>query len=140
MREAILEAVQSGSIDDLRVAVDLNELKPELAAGPVADPVAFWKTLSVDGNGRDILAVLGKLFDMPYATQPLGKDPENTSLYIWPGFADRALDKLSADEEAQLASLETAEKIAVMKAGGRYTGWRVMIGADGVWHTFRRYD
>ena len=140
MREAILEAVQSGRIEDLRVAVDLNELKPELAVDAVPDPVAFWKKVSADGQGRDILVVLGKLFEQPYAVQPLGKDPENTSLYIWPAFADRAIDTLTAAETSHLEALESAEKIAAMRIGKRYTGWRLVIGADGVWHSFRRYD
>src|SRR5258705_13690998 len=46
MREAILSAVRSGRIEDLRYAYELNELKPELASEPVADPVAFWRQIS----------------------------------------------------------------------------------------------
>lgn len=140
MREAILEAVQSGQIDDLKFALDLNELKPELAADAVPDPVAFWRKMSVDGTGRDILASLGTLLELPHTVQPLGKDPENTGLFIWPAFADRPLAELSADENAQLARLESPAQVARMKMEGRYTGWRLVIGADGVWHSFRRYD
>lgn len=140
MREAILEAVQSGHLEDLRAALDLNELKPELAAEAVADPIAFWRRISDDGDGRQILATLATLLDLPYTVQPLGKDPENTRLFIWPAFADRPLNTLSSEEEKQLAALEPASRIAKMKAAGRYTGWRLVIGADGVWHVFRRYD
>ena len=140
MREAILEAVQSGRIEDLKVAFDLNELKPELAAEVVTDPVAFWRKLSDDGEGRGVLKVLGALLDLPHAVQPFGKDPENTALYVWPVFADRPLQSLTPEEEAQLSKLEAAAKIAEMRISGRYTGWRLVIGADGVWHSFRRYD
>lgn len=140
MRDAILEAVQTGEIEDLKVALDLNELKPELAAEAVPDPVAFWRKASNDGTGRDILASLGTLFELPHTIQPLGQDPENTGLYIWPAFADRPLAELSPEENAQLARLEPPETMARMKAAGRYTGWRLVIGADGVWHSFRRYD
>ncbi len=140
MRDAILEAVQTGEIDDLKIALDLNELKPELAAETVADPVAFWRKASSDGTGRDILSSLGVLLELPHTIQPLGKDPENTGLYIWPAFADRPIAQLSAEEDAQLARLEPPESVARMKAAGRYTGWRVVIGADGVWHSFRRHD
>ena len=140
MRDAILEAVQSGRLDDLKAALDLNELPPELAADPVPDPQAYWRKTSADGQGRDILTALGTLFELPFAVTPLGKDPENNRLYIWPAFADRPLASLSANEDAALTRLEGAAKAAAMKAGGRYTGWRIVIGADGVWHAFRRYD
>ena len=140
MRDAILDAVKSGLLDDLKIALDLNELKPELAAAPVPDPLAFWRKISADGEGRDILATLGILFELPYAVQPLGKDPENTRVFVWPAFADRPLATLTADEDAHLLRLEPAAKAAAMKTQGRYTGWRLVIGADGVWHVFRRYD
>jgi hypothetical protein len=140
MRDAILEAVQTGDIEDLKAALDLNELKPELAAEVVPDPVAFWRKASADGTGHDILATLGTLFELPHTVQPLGKDPENTGLFIWPAFADRPLAQLSMDEDAQLARLEPPDRVQRMKADGRYTGWRLVIGADGVWHSFRRYD
>lgn len=140
MLDAILEAVQSGRLDDLQAAVDLNELKPELSSHPVPDPVAFWRARSRDGEGRDILAALGALLDQPFATLPLGKDPENTALFVWPAFADRSLAALTADELNHLKMLEPAGKVAEMQTLGHYTGWRLVIGADGVWHSFRRYD
>jgi hypothetical protein len=140
MRGAILEAVQSGRLDDLKVAVDLNELKPDLDAVAVPDPIAFWRAKSADGTGADILAALGLLLDGPYAIEPLGKDPENARLFVWPSFALRPLVALTATEEALLQRLEPAAKVAAMKAAKRYDGWRVIIGADGVWHVFRRYD
>ena len=140
MRDAILEAVRSGRLEDLKIAMDLNELKPELAAQPVGDPIAFWQRISSEGHGRDVLAVLDALFDMPFSIQPLGKDPENTRLFVWPAFADRPMAALTSEEEAQLSRIETADKIQAMKLQGKYVGWRLIIGADGVWHAFRRYD
>lgn len=140
MREALQDAVRSGRLEDLKYAMDLNELKPELSADPVPDPIAFWRKLSADGQGGDILAALGLLLDLPYSVQPLGKDPENTRLFIWPAFADRDLASLTAQEDAQLLKLEGAAKAGQMKSAGKYTGWRLVIGGDGVWHAFRRYD
>ena len=140
MKEAILEAVASGRLDDLKVAFDLNELKPELSSEAISDPVTFWRAHSADGDGADILKTLGILLELPFAVLPLGKDPENTGLYVWPAFADRTLSALTADEAAHLALLEPSSKAAAMRASGRYTGWRLVIGADGVWHSFRRYD
>ena len=140
MRDVLLEAVQSGRLEELKYAFDLNDLKPELAADYVADPVAFWRKVSADGEGRDILASLGAMLDKPPRLEPLGKDPENSGLYIWPAFADRPPATLTADEAEHLERLEGAANAARMKALGRYTGWRLVIGADGVWHAFRRTD
>jgi hypothetical protein len=71
---------------------------------------------------------------------PLGKDAENTRLFVWPKFADTPFAELTPDDLAVLDRSEPPAKIAAMKAVGHYTGWRLVIGADGVWHSFRRYD
>src|SRR5262249_46339126 len=45
VREAILSAVRSGRIEDLRYAWDLNELKPDLGVA-ASDPIVHWKQIS----------------------------------------------------------------------------------------------
>ncbi|MFM9846340.1 MAG: hypothetical protein ACKVP3_04180, partial [Hyphomicrobiaceae bacterium] len=77
MREAILTAVRSGKMEDLRIAVELNEMKPIITDKAVPDPVAHWRQASVDGEGREILAILGQLLDAGYTVLPIGKDLEN---------------------------------------------------------------
>src|SRR5262249_60141565 len=91
MREAILSAVKSGRIEDLRYAYELNELKPELAAEPVADPVAFWKQISSDGRGLEVLAALGQILESGWVALPTGRDLENNRIYVWPDFAELPL-------------------------------------------------
>jgi hypothetical protein len=140
MVEAILNAVRSGKIDDLQDALDWNEMKPDLAAEPVPDPIAHWKKLSPDGKGLNILEVLGKLLDGKPAIVPLGRDVENNRLYVWPHFADTPMSKMTADELAALRALLPADDLAAMQAKDRYRGWRLVIGADGTWHAFRRMD
>ena len=140
MREVILDAVHSGRLEDLQIALDLNELKPELAATPVPDPIAYWRSVSTDGQGRDVLAALGMLLELPYTTVPLGKDVENNKMYVWPAFADRPLATLTSEEAIDLRRLVPDAEAEHMTLAGRYTGWRVVIGADGVWHSFRRHD
>ncbi len=72
MREAILSAVKSGRIEELRHAWELNELKPDLGGASVGDPVAYWKQISGDGEGREILAALAEILDAGYVVLPLG--------------------------------------------------------------------
>jgi hypothetical protein len=138
MREAILNAVSSGRIEDLRVAYDLNELKPDLAAEPVADPVAFWQQISGDGRGLEILAALGQILEAGYVALPTGRDLENNRIFVWPYFAEVPLAGLRPAQEVELMRLLGAPAAREAKAQGRYSWWRIAIGADGVWHSFRK--
>jgi hypothetical protein len=136
MIEAMLVAVRSGRIEDLQDALDWNELKPELGPVPVADPIAHWKGLSKDGQGRDVLAVLGALLASPPATVPYGRDLENNRLYVWPRFAETTVAGLEGPDKELLGKIATPEAVEKMQSAGRYSGWRLVIGADGTWHSF----
>jgi hypothetical protein len=138
MRNAILTAVQSGEIEDLRFAVELNELKPELGAAAGSDPIAHLKSLSGDGEGREILAVLGKLLDGGYALVPTGKDIENNRVYIWPYLAEVPLGTLSPAQQVELYRLVSPAEADAMRAAKKWTWWRLAIGADGTWLSFGR--
>jgi hypothetical protein len=138
MREAILSAVRSGQIEELRQAYELNELRPTLADQPVSDPVAYWKQVSSDGQGLEVLAALGEVLDAGYVVLPLGRDLENNRVYVWPYFAEMPLDKLTPGQEVELLRLACPAAVREMKAQNRYTSWRIAIGADGVWHSFRK--
>jgi hypothetical protein len=138
MREAILAAVRSGNIEELRHAFELNELKPELGPEPVGDPVAFWKKISGDGEGREVLAVLAEILDAGYVAVPLGRDLENNRIYVWPYFAEVPLQKLTPAQQVELLRLVPPAAAKEMVQTGKYTYWRLAIGADGTWHHFRK--
>jgi hypothetical protein len=138
MREAILTAVRSGQIEDLRTAVELNEIKPVIADVAVGDPIAHWRQVSADGEGREILSVLGQILDAGYVTLPIGRDLENNRVYVWPYFAGLALDKLTPAQEAELLGIVPAAAVEEMRKGGRYTYYKLGIAADGTWHFFLR--
>ena len=139
MREAILGAVRSGRIDELRHAWELNELKPDLGIAPApGDPIAHWKRISGDGEGREILAALGEILEAGYVVLPLGRDLENNKIYVWPYLAEVALDKLNPAQEVEALRLVAPTALQEMRSTGKYTHWRIAIGADGTWHSFRR--
>ncbi len=138
MREAILAAVHSGRIEELLTPLQWNELKPDLADAAVDDPVAFWKSASGDGEGREILAVLARILELPHAREPLGRDVENNAIYVWPYLAAADLDKLTPAEEVDLYRLISPADAKAMRAGKKWTWWRLSIGADGTWLSFRR--
>lgn len=138
MRDALLAAVRSGRIEDLKVALELNELPPEIADTAVLDPIAYWREHSLDGAGHEILAALGNIIDAGFAVVPLGPDVENNRLYVWPYLAERNFADLKPADEVALLRLVPADAYAAFKASGHYQGWRLVIGADGVWHSFKR--
>ncbi len=138
MREAILTAVRSGKMDDLRIAVELNEIKPIIAETPTPDPIQHWRQVSADGEGREILAILGQLLDAGYTVLPIGKDLENNRVYVWPYFAEMKLDSLTPAQEVELMRLVPGAAFRDMKQTGRYTHYKLGIGADGTWHFFIR--
>jgi len=140
MREAMLAAIESGDIEELRHAYDLNESKPDLGAPPKTDPVAHWKRISGDGQGREVLAALSLILEAGYVVLPLGPDLENNQLYVWPYFAEWPLSRLTARQEVELLRLAPPSAAREMKEKGKYTHWRLVIGADGSWHTLRKGD
>ncbi len=140
MIDAILVAVNSGEIEDLRTAIEWNELPPAFAADPVDEPIAFLKEASADKSGHQMLAILGNLLAVGPARQHLGRDPENSGVFVWPYLAERPLDQLTPAEEVDLYRLVPPDIIIAMRAAKRWTWYRVVIGADGTWHAFMRHD
>jgi hypothetical protein len=139
LREALLAAVESGEIEDLRHALDLSEIKPDAGApDKAADPVAHWKAMSGDGKGREALAALSLILESGYVAVPRGADIENNQLYVWPYFAETPMGKLTPRQEVELMRLVPAAAAREMQEKGKYTHWRLAIGADGTWHAFRK--
>lgn len=138
MRQAILAAALSGHIEELRVPLDWNEMKPDVTPSVNDDPIAFWKKTSGDGEGREVLAALANMLQMRPAAMPLGKDPENSVIYVWPYLAEAELDALSPPEEVDLLRLVSPEAAKSMRDKKKWTWWRLSIGADGTWHSFKK--
>jgi hypothetical protein len=140
MRDAILAAARSGRIEELKVPLDWNELTPDIAATNVDDPIAYWKKASGDGEGREILAALANILEMRPAELPLGKDLENNIIYVWPYLAEAKLNELTPAEEVDLLRLVSPKEAKAMRAAKKWTWWRLAIGADGTWHSFRKQE
>ncbi len=140
LREAMLAAVQSGEIEELRHVYELNDIKPDLGTASPGGPVALWKRMSGDGKGQEVLAALSLILEAGYVVLPLGRDLENNRLYIWPYFAEVPLDKLSPAQEVELLRLVPPAVAKSMREKGKYTHWRLAIGADGSWHSFNKAE
>lgn len=138
LRDAMQGAIEAGRIEELLHAYQEAEIKPDIGAPPKADPVAHWKSVSGDGQGRDVLAALSLILDTGYAVVRRGADIENNKTYVWPYFAEMPLDKLTPRQEVELLRLVPASTMREMKAKGKYTHWRLVIGADGTWQALRK--
>lgn len=133
LREKILKAARSGEIENLRKLIAANKVKLEVSFGGADDPIAFWKEISSDGTGRDILADIIRVFESGYVRIGAGTKNE---LYIWPYHFAYPLRKLTPRQEVELYLLIPGEYRAVMEEIGGYTGFRAAITPDGVWEFF----
>ena len=139
MRNAITSAVDAGEIEDLKYAYEMgDEFLPAIADDAVADPVDYWKAQSADGEGREILAIISNLLAVGPAKLTTGKDPENSAVYVWPYLSELPLDKLSARQKVDLFRLMPVKEAKAMIAEKKWTWWRLTIGADGLWHAFKK--
>jgi hypothetical protein len=135
MRAAILSAAATGEIENLRVPIEMNELPPMLANEKVGDPMAYWKKISGDGEGREVMAILIQLFRTGFAKKTGGGGNE---MYVWPYFAEIPIDKLSPAQEVELLTLVPPARLKEMQAKGKYDHFRLAIAPDGTWHSFMK--
>ncbi|MBU2532416.1 MAG: hypothetical protein KKB37_06725 [Alphaproteobacteria bacterium] len=138
MHDAILAAARSGSLEELLIPIQWNELPPDFGERSVKETLADWKKNSPAGSGREWLALLANLLEAPYAMVHRGRDIENAKIFIWPAFAELPLDKLTPALEVELLRLVPPDEFARMKAAGGYDGYGLVIGADGTWHAFKK--
>lgn len=140
MRDAILAAIESGDIHDLKTAIEWNELRPDF--GPVAgsDAIAYWISSSGDGAGREVLAHIANLLSLPPAKIAVGPDAENSAVFVWPYLSELPPESLSQREQVELLRLVSPQAYKVMINNKKWMWWRLAISADGTWLTLRKYD
>lgn len=138
VRDAILTAARTGDINELKSAFEVSGNVPDLGMSPRSDPIKVLKDRSADPQGRDTLAAIIEMLDMPPATLPFGNDIENNLIYVWPYLSTRPLDKLTPAEEVDLYRLVSPELAAEMHKKKRWLWWRIVISADGTWTLFRK--
>lgn len=137
MREALIDAASSGDIEAMRTPIELNELPPDTGSKTSSDAINHWKDASSDGTGRDILAALLDVLNAGYVR--IVEDGVG-ALYIWPYFAEIPFTSLSPAQQVELYRLVPDAAVEEMRQSGRYNGYRISIGDDGVWHAFVKPD
>jgi hypothetical protein len=137
MRDAIIAAARTGSLEELLIPIQWNELPPDFGDHSIKDTLANWKKQSPDGSGHEWLALLINLLESPYAVVRQGRDIENAKIYIWPAFAELPLEKLPPKLNVELHRIVPEKEAARMRQSG-YDGYAIAIGADGTWHAFKK--
>ncbi len=138
LRDVLLTAARSGDIEELKSAFDVSGSVPDMGISPRSDPIKVLKDRSEDPQGRDTLAAIIQILEMPPVALPLGNDIENNLIYVWPYLAERPLDKLTPSEQVDLYRLVTPAMAAEMREKKRWLWWRLVIAADGTWTVFKK--
>jgi hypothetical protein len=133
MRQAILQAAVTGDIEQLRIPIEMNEIHPVFAKSHVPDPIAYLKSASADGNGRELLAVLFNILTAGYAISNPGTKDE---MIVWPYHAVIPLNALTPSQEVEIYRFLPPARLKEMIAQGKYKFYSAGIGRDGVWHYF----
>lgn len=138
MRAAILDAVRSGVIEEMREPIEMSEIKPEFGPEVDTDPIAYWKGLSPDGEGREVLAVLASILEMGWARRPVSDPSKGRAMYVWPYLAELPPQAWSAEQQADLERMMPQAAAEATRRSGRYRYWSLGIAEDGTWHFFVR--
>ncbi len=131
--ERILKAARTGEIDKLRPVIEANELVPIFSFGEDQDPISYWKQISRDGEGREILAEMIRIFTTGFIRMDKGSKDE---LIVWPYHFGYPLDKLKPHERVELYLLVNPDDAKTMEESGGYFGYRAGISPDGTWQFF----
>jgi len=132
--DGLVSAALSGDIEALGEPIEYNELPPDFGSdiSPGDDPIKVWRSQDAVFEGRAVLAAIVELLTL--APVKLGSGEE--ARFVWPSFADQDIAGLSPSDQVALIRLVGAPSAARMVQSGNYTGWQLMITADGVWHSF----
>lgn len=132
-RRVLMDIARAGDVEGLAAIIEENGATPLFSFGGDADPIAFWRDASGDGEGREILAILLELLEAPPALMRPGT-PD--AFYAWPYFEALPLEGLSPAQEVELFTLVTAGDYEAMLEFGSYNFYRVHISPDGTWEAF----
>lgn len=133
-RNELLIAARSGNIENLRPIIERGGNKVVFSfESEDDDPIAYWKSISNDGTGRNVLAELIKILSSGFVHMDAGTPSE---LYVWPYHFMYPLSQLTPAQEVELYLLVPGEYRSDLEEAGGYIGFRAGIGADGTLQFF----
>ena len=133
LRDQLMDAARSGDLDRLKPIIEGNDMVPKFSFGDEEDPIAFWKDVSGDGQGREVLAIMLEVLQAGFVRTMRENEPVT---YVWPYFAEIPLSGLTPKQEVELYTLVTAQDRRDMEDFGAYNFFRLGIAEDGQWLYF----
>ncbi len=133
MRNWIISAARSGDMERMRPPLESGELPPAFSFGSETDAIAYWRKVSRDGEGREILAEMLKVLSAGFTVIDPGTADE---LFVWPYHAVYPLNKLTGSQKVEFFLLVNPDDARTMEESGVYFGYRAGISADGTWQFF----
>lgn len=137
LRQQIIDAAASGDIEKLRPFIAAGQNQFRIDGNDSEDPIAALKSYSGDPDGLEVLAIIIDLLSTGYAHIDAGTPDE---AYVFPYFAGKLLNTLTAPEKVELLRIITAGDLADMQEFGNYSFYRVGISPDGKWKFFTAGD
>lgn len=137
LRQQIIDAAASGDIEKLRPFIAAGQNAFRIDSGDGEDPIAALKSYSGDPDGLEVLAIIIDLLSTGYAHVDAGTPDE---AYVFPYFAGKPLNTLTAPEKVELLRIITAGDLADMQELGNYSFYRIGISPDGKWKFFTAGD
>lgn len=135
MRQLLVEAAASGDIERLRPLLGTGATATEISVGDTAgDPINTLKEQAGDADGIEILSSLLNILSTGFVHVSAGTPDE---AYVWPYFAAKPLNSLTAPEKVELMRIVTAGDYADMADFGTYSYYRIGISPDGKWKFLR---
>lgn len=132
--EALLAAAESGEMEQLAALMDAEGTPVTVSFGDPDDPIAYLKQQSADGEGRESLARLAELLEMPYAAFDSG---DGDILYAWPYLARlESLAELTPAQQVDAIRLLGYDGFKQLGQMDAWYFWRAGIGAHGQWQYF----
>jgi hypothetical protein len=138
VRQALLDAARSGRIDDLLLSLEPQQRGATFSGIEGTRAIKDWKALSSDGEGRSVLAEMANILMLEPAIVHAGADTENNRLFVWPYLAERKLDALTPGDRVDLLRLVPQADGDAMQSAKVWSWWRLVIGADGILHLFKK--
>ncbi|WP_418136791.1 hypothetical protein [Agrobacterium sp. El2ro-1b] len=137
LRQQIIDAAASGDIEKLRPFIVAGQNQFRIEGSDSEDPIAALKSYSGDPDGLEVLAIIIDLLSTGYAHIDAGTPDE---AYVFPYFAGKPLNTLTAPEKVELLRIITAGDLADMQEYGNYSFYRIGISPDGKWKFFTAGD
>lgn len=132
--DRLIEAARAGDLEMLRPLIATGQDGTQLSFGDdTGDPIEFLRSISGDGEGHEILAILEEVLGAGFVHLDAGKPEE---LYVWPYFFAMPLESLTPRQRVELFKIVTAGDYEEMKTYGAYVFYRVGITPAGAWAFF----